>query len=266
MDESSRKLAAPRTGSQALTRLDGRAISSEQVIIAAWQTTEPKAPKRCVVRIDGKIVDQLGEDGTAGFPCVVARVDYSIGGLAKTVYIDCQSQSALVLWCESVEVLAYWDERRITRLATANTLPCQKQTVAAAINSEANVGDTGPADARWLDMLSADQTTEDPAAEWSIHPIPEGARGVRFLNALASEANVKTADVATFIVFSACTFDKYPSGLVETAINGFTDQSVIIVPPGARYLFIAFPSGTIGNFDVPAWIEWIMAPNTLFGG
>jgi hypothetical protein len=266
VDETSRKLATPRTGSQALTRVGGRAVSSEEGLIAAWQSTEAKAPKRCVVRVDGKIVNQLAEDDSAGFPCVVARVDYSIGGLAKTVYIDCQSQSALVLWCESLEVTATWDERRVTRLATFNQLPCRKQMVAAAINSEANVGDTGPADARWLDMLSADETTEDPAAEWSIHPIPEGARGVRFLNALASEANVQTADVATFIIFSACTFNKYPSGLVETAINGFTDQSVIIVPPGARYLFVAFPVGTIGDFDVPAWIEWIMAPNTLFGG
>lgn len=264
MDESSRKLVTPRTGSKTLDRVDGKAVNDQLVMIAAWQSTEAKAPKRCVVRVDGKIVNQLAEDGTAGFPCAVARVDYAIGGMSKSVYVDCQSQSALVLWCESLEVLAYWDERRVTRLATANALPCQKQTVAAAVNSEANVGDTGPADARWLDMLAAD--IDDGEAEWSIHPIPEGARGVRFLNALSGGANVRTADVSTLIVFSACTFDKYPAGIVETAINGFTDQSVILVPPAARYLFIEFPNATISSFDEPAWIEWIMAPNTLFGG
>lgn len=267
MDESGRKLVAPRTGSVYVNRVDGKAVDDELVIIAAWQSTEPKAPKRCVVRCDGKLASEVDNDDAPGFPCAVLRVDYSIGGLSKRVLIDAINQSALVLWAESIEVLADWDTRRIARIAAYDRNPCKRQLLAAAINSDANIGDQGPADARWLDALAVDQAgTEDPAVpEWSIHPVPEGARGVRFLNALAAGANVETANAAPFIVFSALQFASYPTGIVETVINGLTDQSIIIVPPGSRYLFIAFPSGTIAGFDEPAWIEWIMSPNTLPG-
>jgi hypothetical protein len=145
--------------------------------------------------------------------------------------------------------------------------PCREQLVAASINSDADIGDTGAADARWLDVLNTDaETGNDPVLEWSIHEIPAGARGVRFLNALVSGANFATADQTSFIVFSSDTFANYPAGFVETAIDGLTDQSVVIVPAGARYLFIQFPQGTVDSFDAPSWIEWIMAPNTLFGG
>jgi len=234
-------------------------------MIAAWQTDENKAPKRCVIRCDSRFRTQDDEDAAAGFPCGVLRIDYTVGGIAKTVLVDSVCQSALVVWANSVEVRAAWDERRITRLATADRLPWKSQLVAAAINADSRVGDTGPADARWLDMLAVDQTGDDDD-EWSIHPIPEGARGVRFLNALASGANVRTADTASLIVFSADTFASYPRGIVESAIDGFTDQSVVMVPAGARFMFVKFPAGTIGDFDEPAWVEWIMAPNSLFGG
>lgn len=265
MEQTSRKLVTPRTGTQTLHRVDGAAVQDELVMIAAWQSTEAKAPKRCVVRCDGNFKTQLDEDGAPGFPCAVLRIDYSIGGLSRRVLIDAVGQSALVLWAESIEVLANWDERRITRLATADRHPWAEQAVAASINSDATVGDVGAADARWLDMLSNDAGTDDHP-EWSIHEIPAGARGVRFLNALVGGANVATASLADFIVFSADSFDNYPTGIVETAINGFTDQSVIMVPPGARYLFVEFPGGTIASLDEPTWIEWIFSPNSLFGG
>jgi hypothetical protein len=239
-------------------------VNDQLVIIAAWETKEHKAPKRCVVRIDGIIRDQLDESKAPGFPCAMVSVQYSIGGLARRVLIDAVNQSALVVWAESIEVLAAWDERRVTRLAAQSVKPCREQQVAAAINSDETVGDTGPADARWLDVLNADSTTD--TVEWSIHEIPTGARGVRFLNALVSGANFETANKANFIAFSADTFASYPAGLVELAIDDLTDQAVVIVPTGARYLFIQFPSGTVASFDEPSWIEWIMAPATLFGG
>lgn len=265
MDESSRKLSTPRTGSQILTRVNGKAVETELILIAAWQSTEPRCPKRCVVRCDGLCRTTKNEVGGSGFPCGVLLVDYTIGGLSKSVLVDAQCQSALVLWAESIEVRAAWDERRVTRLATVDRLPWASQSVAASINSDANLGDQGPADARWLDMLAVDATGDDDD-EWSIHPIPEGARGVRFLNALASGANVETADTATLIVFSADMFASYPTGIVETAIDGLTDQAVVMVPAGARFLFVQFPAGTIAGFDEPSWLEWVMSPNSLFGG
>lgn len=259
-------LTVGRTGSSFLDRVDGKAVSDQQVIIAAWQTKEAKAPKRCVVRLDGNLAssDAVDEDGSPGFPCAMVSVQYAIGGLSRKVLIDCIGQSALVLWAESIEVLATWDERRVSRLAAQNVKPCKRQQVAAAINSDDTVGDTGPADARWLDVLAVDDSSDTD--ETSVHEIPAGARGVRFLNALASGANVKTADAATFIVFSAQPYSAYPAGIVETAIDGLTDQSVILVPAGARYMFVKFASGTIASFDEPSWVEWVMAPNTLFGG
>jgi hypothetical protein len=259
------KLVAPRTGSQIVNRLDGKAVNDQLVIIAAWETKEHKAPKRCVVRIDGIIRDQLDESKAPGFPCAMVSVQYSIGGLARKLLVDCVGQSALVLWAESIEVLAAWDERRVTRLAEYSVKPCREQQVAAAINSDETVGDTGPSDARWIDVLALDELGEF-SEEWSIHPIPNGARGVRFLNALAGGANVRTANLSTQILFSSSQWANRPTGVVETAINGFTDQSVIIVPAGAIYMFVQFPAGTFATFDTAPWVEWIMAPNTLFGG
>lgn len=262
---TSRKLATPRSGVQRLRRVDGKSVTAElSQLVAAWQTEEPGAPKRCVIRCDGYTNKQTDEDGNAGFPCACLSVRYTIGGLTKSVLVDAIGQSALTVWAESIDVEPVWDERRIARLAAQSVAPWSEQTLAAAINSDSSGGDYGAADARYLDVLNVDSTDDDDN-EWSIHPIPEGTRGVRFLNALVGGANYETADKANFIAFSADTFPNYPVGLIELAINGESDQSIIIVPACARFLFIQFPSGTVGSFDTPAWIEWVMAPNTLPG-
>lgn len=265
MPPTSRKLATPRSGVQRLRRVNSKPVTSElSQLVAAWQTEEPGAPKRCVVRCDGILVKQTDESGSAAFPCACLSVRYTIGGLTKEVLVDALSQSALTVWAESIDVEPVWDDRRISRLAAQSVTPASEQLLGAAINSNAGAGDVGAADARWLDVLNVDVTGEDDS-EWSIHPIPEGARGVRFLNALASGANLSTADTATIIAFSADSFPSYPTGLVELAIDGITDQSIIIVPACARFLFVKFPAGTIAGFDVPSWIEWILAPSTLPG-
>ena len=217
-----------------------------------------------MVRCDGYSEKQTDESGSPGIPCAVLKVRYTIGGLTKTVLVDAIGQSALVVWAESVDVEPVWDDRRIARLAVQSVSPWSTQNVAAAINADATGGDYGAADARYLDVLNIDATGDDDT-EWSIHPIPEGARGVRFLNALVSGANFDTADKANFIAFSADTFPNYPVGLIELAINSVSDQAIVIVPALARYLFVQFPAGTIDSFDAPSWLEWVLAPNTLPG-
>lgn len=266
-EKTSTALAVPRTGVGYLTLVDGVQPTKEKgQLIAAWETPEKtvltKAPKRVVIRTDGILTDQ----GTAGgIPCGVLAVRYTIGGLKRNVLVDALKQNALVVWAESVDVEPVFDARRIERLSRYSVDPCPKQQVAAAITSGAGHGDSGAADARWLDVLALDATEPESNNEWSIHPIPDGARGVRFLNALVSGANYETADKATFIVFSACSFPVYPTGLVETVINGLTDQSIILVPAGASWLFVQFPAGTFAGFDEPPFIEWILAPSTPVG-
>ncbi len=277
---TSRKLAVPRSGVGRLTRVDDLPVDKELgQIIAAWQTEERSSdqpgqgynvPKRVVIRCDGVLVDQASardaqhQQTSPGFPCAVLEIRYTIGGLTKKVLVDALSQSALTVWAESVDVVPVWDERRLARLEDS-IAPCLEQLLAAAINSDEIHGDSGPADARWLDVIHQDFDEGEGDPEWSIHPIPEGARGMRFLNALISGDNTSVADTTLFVAWSADTFDNYPNGLVQLNINGATTTSIVIVPTVARYLFLAFPSGTIASFDVPAWIEWIMAPATLPG-
>lgn len=277
---TSRKLAAPRSGIQRLSRVDELPVDSQLgMIIAAWQTDERSSdvpgqgynvPKRVVIRCDGVLVDQASardaqhQQTAPGFPCAVLEIRYTIGGLTKKVLVDAGGQSALTVWAESVDVVPIWDERRIARIADSID-PCLEQLLGAAINSDEIHGDSGAADARWLDAIHQDVDEGEGELEWSIHPIPEGARGMRFLNALLDEDNLSVADATTFVAWSADKFDDYPNGLVQLNINGATTTSIVIVPTVARYLFLAFPSGTIGQFDVPAWIEWIMAPATLPG-
>jgi hypothetical protein len=268
---SSAKLAIPRSGVQKLDLINGLPDPRQEITFAAWQTPEKGTPKRVVVRIDGHITNQLTDDGDfqAGWPCGVVNVRYTIGGYVKNVLIDATNQSGLVLWAESVDVTAVWDTRRITRLSNNNA--CIGQQVAASI-SACECGDTGAADARWLDVLALDATTgssESPPTffDWSIHPIPPGARGLRFLDALVGQLTFSVPSATVNIVWSADTFDNYPGGFIQANTNGATDTSILIAPPCAKFLFISFLHGGnfFSNLDCPTFIEWIIAPSTLPG-
>lgn len=273
MPETSRGLAAPRSGVQRLHWVDGRPVTSEQgQIVSAWQSPEKGAPKRVVIRCDGVLVDEAAtrdaqhQLATPGFPCAVLEVRYTIGGLTKKVLVDALSQSALSVWAESVDVEPVWDTRRIARIADS-IAPCQEQLLAATANSNQGVGDTGIADARWLDAIHQDFDEGEADPEWSIHPVPEGARGVRLLNAVIDGDVVLLNTITERIEFSADSFQQRPNGVIEYFVGsgGVPSTSIIIVPACSRFLFIGFNSGTIETFESPAWIEWIMAPATLPG-
>jgi hypothetical protein len=266
-----RKLAVPRAGAGILKLESGKQLSQERgVICAGWQTEEQNAdgaqpiPKRVVIRCDGTLKDQRGPTQAAGWPCGVLEIRYAIGGIEKSVLVDAVSQqSALTVWATSVDVTPVWDQRRIDRLAALNAEPCRSQLLGAAINSSQGAGDMGPADARWLDVINVDD--DDETTEFSIHPIPDGARGLRFLDTLVSGVMTSVPALTTMIAWSADTFDNFPNGCVQFNTNGATDTSILIAPPLARYLFLGFPSTTISTFDIPSFIEWIMAPATLPG-
>jgi len=258
---SGRELAIPRSGVQKLVLKNGRPDPSLEIVIAAWQTPEKGIPKRMVVRIDGNVINENTEasGSTKGFPCGMVQVRYSIGGYVREVLIDATNQSALTVWAETVEVQAIWDERRIERLSEQyGVLPDFAQMVAASI-SGCECGDTGIADARWLDALVGD--TEGETTVVSLHPVPNGARGVRFLNGISGGAIVCMANVATQIDF-------YSSGVVaansfvETANNNVTDQAIINVPTTAKLLAITLPDSTLDDLDSPSFIEWVMSPMT----
>lgn len=268
---SSWPLSIPRSGgSKIALDAEGR-IKPTETTIAAWETPEKgegapgqyPAPKRVVIRIDGDVTNGLDYNGAQGFPAAVVKVIYNIGTMTREVLVDCVNQSALVVWAQSVYVKTCWDKRRIERMARANgVLPCREQDLSAAISAW-HSGDNGVADARWLDAIEADTEDSDHISETSIHPIPVGARGFRFLDALVNGAAVSTPGLTTSIIFSAGEFTAMPNGFVEAVTNGATDTAIIAVPVCAKYLFLTYPSGTIATFDTTAWIEWILAPNTL---
>lgn len=271
---SSGPLAVPRAGVGRMIVTQGAAgalLSGEQ-LIAGWKTPElgegsngnRTAPKRVVVRVDGYVSDPHDIDGGTGFPCAMVQVVYSVGGFTREVLVDAVNQSALVVWAESVEVKTVWDLRRLARLAAfqldseaAPVLPCASQDIACAI-SASHDGDTGPADARWLDMMAVDATTE--TLEVSVHDVPNGARGVRFLNGLTTSLTpVRLANLAQYIVFSV----SKNGGFIESVNNGLTDQSTIAVPVDAKSLAIGFPLGTLATCASPVWLEWVMAPSMV---
>jgi hypothetical protein len=227
-----------------------------------------------VVRCDGNIFKVRDYQNAIGFPCAVLRVDYSIGGYQRSVLIDAVNQSGLVVWVNSLEVTPVWDARRIERLTTGTlaldmgeVYPCLEQTLAAAASACCN--DTGEADARYLDVLNVDGTSEtggDPpeTLEWSFHPVPNGARSVRFLNATQDGAPIGVADAATLIIFIAGTPDEYLAsgeGFLSSVNNGLTDTSQIIVPVDATHLLIAFPEDTLAGYDSRSWLEWHIGPS-----
>jgi hypothetical protein len=286
----STKLAIPLSGAGRMTRDDNNLpVSGQQGTIAAWQggskefNTSTIEPTRVVVRIDGNIVKLNNTE--QGFPCAVLRIDYSIGGYSRSVLVDAVNQSALVLWCNSLEVTPQWDERRITRLASEEMPqsynPCKEQLLAAAVS--ATISDVGAANARYLDVLGIDATTEveepgDPPTvltrEWSIHPIPNGARAVRFLNATRTTGDpdevfpepVSVADEAALIIFICGTPAEYLAtqrGFLESVNNGMTDTSQIMVPVDATHLLVAFDEdSSIDDYDTRSWLEWIIAPDS----
>jgi len=284
MSASGRKLAVPRSGSATLSlKPDGRTDPNQENLFAAWQTPEQGIPKRVVVRIDGIVQDvRATEPGQPplsapfGIPCAMVRIRYTIGGFDREVLVDAVNQSALVVWAESVDVEGIWDERRISRILTAARgpwYPCQRQQVAVSISASED-GDRGAADARYLDVLAVDIPSEGD--EICLFPVPAGARGFRFLNAFASGSAgpdapvVHVPTIATFIIFVFVTLQDViaaggigPVPFLEILTNGLTDTCINMVPVGARTLAIGFPAGTIASFDFPAYIEWIMAPNTL---
>ena len=265
------QLATPLSGGGSMTRAEGNRPVTKQLAkwVAAWQSHEKGVPKRVVIRCDGFVRDISVERDAGGsvveygFPCAVLNVRYTIGAYEREVMVDAVNQSALVVWAISVEVTPEWDERRISRLDTYDIKPSRDQYLAAAISE--CCGDEGQADARWLDMIRVDQTVLGPGEatfEVSIHPIPNGARGVRFLNATVEGDPVSVPDLAQQVTF--VTDDQAwltsNTGIVETAVDGLTNQSQIMVPAVARFLIVAFPQGTIETFDTPTWLEWILSP------
>lgn len=280
---SSSKLAIPLSGVGRLTRTAANLPETGQEgnTLAAWQG-ESKGeynpstinPTRVVVRCDGNIAKVQDYQDAIGFPCAVLRVDYTIGGYARSVLVDAVNQSGLVVWCKSLEVTPVWDTRRIERLTTGTlatdmgeVFPCMQQVLAAAASACCN--DTGEADARYLDVLNIDGTSEgggDPPStfEWSFHPVPNGARSVRFLNVTEAGAPIGVADAATLIVFITGTPAAYlasGAGFLSSVNNGLTDTSQIIVPVDATHMLVSFPTGTLAGYDSRTWLEWHLAPS-----
>lgn len=257
---SSRKLAIGRSGSSPLDfpedgNIPDRGFAEQEITYAAWQTPETGVPKRVVVRCDGNVV----ANASSGFPCGVNLIRYTVGGYNREVLIDATNQSSLVVWAETVDVTARWDRRRMARLNGG--VPAPQQIVAASI-SACDCGDTGIGDGRWLDALAVDGTASDPDIEISVHKVPNGARGVRFLNGLDTDGNlVRMANTALKVLF-VTSADNAP---IEAVNNGVTDQSIITVPVVADQLVITFPLGTLENLESVAWIEWFMAPAMLPG-
>lgn len=262
---SGRQLAIPRSGS-AQVNLDAnnRPILGQLITFAAWENPEREEnaqggiPKRMVVRLDGHITST--DDG---FPIFVSKVRYSIGGYVREVLVDSVNQSALVVWAESIDVTAHFDKHRFDRMISQKD-PSNAQILAASI-SGCECGDVGPADARYLDMIAVDFHGEEDPTEWSLHRIPHGARGLRFLDAIVAGNMFSVPGATDAILWSADNFDVFPGGFVQANTNGATDTSILIVPPVAKWLFLRFPAGTIASFQAPSWIEWIIAPNTLPG-
>lgn len=256
---SSVALAIPRTGCQRLT--DG-GQSKECITFAAWQSPQDKTPKRVVIRVDGLVNDYKDADGNTGFPCGVVKVSYAIGGLNKEVLLDCLTQSALVVWANSVEVAAYRDTNRIAALAPYSIKPCADQTVAAAI-SACECGDTGLADARYLDVVPL--TTEGSGNIQSFfYAIPAGARVVRLLpGAKQSDTVLNEVQWGGGVFFTANDPRKAGViGLIES--RDVTTRTAYTIPANARFLALnSNDSGDIAELVTPPFIEWIMAPASV---
>lgn len=267
--QSSRQLSIPRSGTSTRLLYSEIADRAKLTTFAAWQTPEKGTPKRVVIRLDG-------EASGDGYPCAVATVRYSIGGLTREVDVDCAGQSALVVWADSVDVTAKWDTRRIARIAAyseGGVQPASWQSLAASISAGADAGDQGAADARYLDVIRPDIEIPQEGGFLSLHPIPFGARGLRFLDGYASGAVISTPELASFIAFTAQpliagTLPSAPqNGVIEYVTNGATDTSLIIVPSCAKQLWFmyAFPNA-ISDLAAPAFIEWILSPNSVPNG
>lgn len=263
MAASSRQLAIPRSGSGVI-ELGKEA--RDGITIAAWQTPEKGTPKRCVVRVDGLIKDNAatnnpdGSIATYGFPCAVLLIRYTTGGFVREVMVDAVTQSALTVWAESIDVTITFDKRRIARLLkqTAPVTPCLAQMLASAI-SGCECGDTGAADARYLDVLAVD--SDDGTSETVILPVPNGARAVRDMATII--AGVQT-DWSSLLTRAYFTCNPPAAGLVGfIGLAGIIDPSLATVPVNSKFLILVFPTGTIATFDVPTFVEWIMAPATM---
>lgn len=263
-----RQLATPLSNSGRMTRVvgngenpAGKAVTDELgITMVAWQGEERGVPARVVVRLDGLIHNKKDLAGQLGFPCAVVRVDYAVGGLSRSVLIDAVNQSALPLWAESLEVTPIWDERRISRLASYSVAPCVAQQLAAAVSC--TVVDTGEASGRYLDVLAADATTgEETPLTWSIHPIPIGARGVRFLNYIdgsSAQSSLALADLAAFVIDADAFIADPTDGLVEAiVVDPPKNSSIIHVPVDAQFLVVAIPTEDFPSS--PAWLEWVIA-------
>lgn len=259
MHKDGRNLSVARTGGTILKRSDaGKSVATAETIIAEWQCPVTNTPERCVIRCDGRLQDKE----PVGYPCGVLRIDYSIGGFqVQTCYIDCVNQSALVVWANSIEVIPVWDERRIERLAAffnglevENPGIISEQKVAASITVE----DTGVADARWLDVITFNNT--DDAT--SIHPIPPGARGCRFLNSTLSGSGdiAPISDYLTRIRWAATADDSTTFNIHQDAVP--SDSCALDVPAGTTHLFLDF-TAIDATLTTPFWVEWIMSPVSL---
>lgn len=265
-----RKLAIKRTnGIRLKLRDSGTPDPGQEIMIAGWQSEQHGVPMRCVVRVDGKIqgpapVDD--NDFNVGYPCAVLKVDYSIGGMVRTTLIDAVNQSALVVWAESIEVVAVWDRRRIDRLESfysglesTNPGPCLEQLLACAIS--VSTGDTGAADARYLDVVAWDNSE----AGQSVHPIPPGARGVRLLNASDTTGTaVLISDALTAVKWGNERNGEVPY-IHQEDIECLDCGCVLDVPAGTGYLTLdlAPPAGPVVTLASPFFIEWILAPGSI---
>lgn len=271
MPTVSRPLATALTGNAQLT--DG-GQSKECIVIAAWQTPDTGVPKRIVVRCDGRVNNVKDADGNPGFPCGVLLVRYTIGGLTREVKVDCLSESALTVWAESVDVQAYRDDARIAALAAfpwGPLKPCSKQVVTVAISP---AGDTGHADARYLDALLIPPATEegDDFDVWLA--VPPNARLLRLLPNVSGEDGDASATVIDWVAnvsYLLWTVSGQRGGnatAIEAVMpyDGSMTQTVFTVPADAQWVKVRMSGGfyeQVNQTVGPIFAEWIMAPATV---
>lgn len=252
--------AIPPTGCQ---RLTNGGLSKELLTFAAWQSPDLTVPKRVVIRCDGLENDYRDADGAPGFPCGVAIVRITIGGLTKEVKVDCLTQSALVVWANSVDVTAHRDEARVTALAAWNVKPAANQTIAAAISSACDCGDSGSADARYLCPVDLNPEADQP--QFLVFEVPHSARLLRLLPGASSAPALVDWSAGGVVYFSANDPIKTSSlvGMIEAA-DATSTRRTFTVPANARFMVLVIPAGeALATLDQIPWLEWVLAPSSV---
>jgi hypothetical protein len=212
-----------------------------------------------VVRVDGLIKNALDSQGASGFPCGVALVRYTIGGLTREIMVDAVTESGLTVWAESIDVTAVRDEVRIARLAASVSgavLPCTEQAIAAAI-SGCECGDTGFTNARYLDMVNL---VDSDAAQVVAFKVPPNARVLRLLNTLDNAGAV--LDWFGSHVIGLQFWAIAPGvGLIEAVKP---PKASVAVPADARFMTFNVNATGSDTAEQPIWVEWIMGTATPY--